>query len=78
MLKNFNRNLSNFNKHSLRYIRAIVLVLRKMDNDTIMKKIGWTDTRSLNRYKIIPRELILKLGDLDIVIDHLIKNDICI
>ena len=76
-LHNLSRKLKLFNLHSLRRIKVIDLIHRKIPIETIKSRMAWTTPQSFNRYKILGCEAIESFDTVEAVIEKIIEMGAC-
>ena len=77
-LHNLSRKLKLFNLHSLRRIKVIDLIHRKIPIENIKSRMAWTTTQSFNRYKILGCEAIESFDSVEEVIEKIIEMGACV
>ena len=59
-----------FGSHSLRNIKTIQLTLEGKTEQQIQDYVGWRDSRSVSRYRILTKEEVCRFGSLEEVIQR--------
>ena len=67
--KNLSRKIKIFRPHSIRSLVAIHLTWLGMSDDRVMAVVGWRDARSLELYRVVPRDDCLTGANLDWIIE---------